>query len=178
MKQRMCPICEAGQLHTHAEWIDVEHLGQQDRIESHYSECDACGSEQAGAAEARFNKRAMVSFKKQVQGLLTGKQVRDLRKDWGLSQDEAAKVFGGGPVAFSKYEADDVMQSDAMDKLLRMADELPTVLDKLMANSGVHSKRVVQWDNVTVVNLATYRAQAKTVVITSHSTGYEARYGS
>lgn len=177
MKQRMCPICEAGQLHTHTEWIDVEHLGQQGRIESHYSECDACGSEQAGATEARFNKRAMVAFKKQVQGLLTGKQVRDLRKAWGLSQDEAAKVFGGGPVAFSKYEADDVMQSDAMDKLLRMADEVPTVLDKLMVNAGVHSKLAVQWDNVTVVNLANYRAKAKAVVITSHSTGYEARYG-
>ncbi|WP_417437564.1 type II toxin-antitoxin system MqsA family antitoxin [Idiomarina abyssalis] len=176
MKQRMCPICEAGQLHTHTEWIDVEHLGQQGRIESHYSECDACGSEQAGATEARFNKRAMVAFKKQVQGLLTGKQVRDLRKAWCLSQDEAAKVFGGGPVAFSKYEADDVMQSDAMDRLIRMADEVPTVLDKLMTNAGVHSKRDVLWNDVTVVNLANYRA-AKAVIITSHSTGYEARYG-
>lgn len=66
MKQRMCPICETGQLDTQTEWIDVEHLGQQGRVESHYSECDTCGSEQAGATEARFNKRAMVAFKKRA----------------------------------------------------------------------------------------------------------------
>lgn len=177
MKKSMCPICEAGQLHTQSEWIDVEHLSQQGRIESHYAECDACGSEQAGTTEARFNKRAMVAFKKQVQGLLTGSQVRELRKRWGLSQDEAAKVFGGGPVAFSKYEADDVMQSDAMDKLLRMADDIPVALSKLMANAGVQGKPAIQWDNVAVVNLAEYRNKAKAVVITSHSTGYEACYG-
>ncbi|WP_394181394.1 type II toxin-antitoxin system MqsA family antitoxin [Marinomonas posidonica] len=177
MKKRMCPICEAGQLHTQSEWINVEHLGQQGKIESHYSECDACGSEQAGAKEARLNKRAMVAFKKQAQGLLTGEQVRKLRKRWGLSQDEAAKVFGGGPVAFSKYETDDIMQSDAMDKLLRVAGEVPVALDKLMANSGIRSKQTTQWDNVDVVNFADYRNMEKPELITSHFTEYEACYG-
>lgn len=66
MKQRMCPICETGQLHTQTEWIYVENLGQQGQAESHYSECDACGSEQAGATEVLFNKRAMVAFKKRA----------------------------------------------------------------------------------------------------------------
>ena len=110
-------------------------MGQQGTIESHYAVCDACGSEQAGAAEARFNKRAMIAFKKRVQGLLTGNEVRELRKRWELSQEEAAKAFGGGPVAFSKYEADDVMQSDAMDKLLRLASDVPAALDKLLADA-------------------------------------------
>jgi len=31
-----------------------------------------------------------------------------------LSQSVAAQVFGGGPVAFSKYENDDVSQSEPM----------------------------------------------------------------
>ncbi|WP_133012409.1 type II toxin-antitoxin system MqsA family antitoxin [Marinomonas flavescens] len=177
MKQRMCPICEAGQLHTQTEWIDVEHLGQQGRIESHFAECDACGSEQAGATEARLNKRAMIAFKKQVQGLLTGKQVRDLRKAWGLSQEEAAKVFGGGPVAFSKYESDDVMQSDAMDKLLRMADEVPIALERLMAKAGVQPKHTIRWDNVAVVNFTKQKTKLRTVIRTSHSIENEASYG-
>jgi HTH-type transcriptional regulator/antitoxin MqsA len=36
-------------------------------------------------------------------------------------------LFGGDPVAFSKYEADDVTQSDAMDKLLRVVSFVPAV---------------------------------------------------
>jgi len=177
MKKRMCPICEAGELHTRSELIDVEHLDQQGQIESHFAECDACGSEQAGTTEARFNKRAMIAFKKQAQGLLTGQQVRVLRKKWALSQEEAAKVFGGGPVAFSKYESDDVMQSDAMDKLLRMADEVPVALDRLMAKAGVQPKHAIRWNNVAVVNFAKQKTKAKTVILTSHPIENEACYG-
>lgn len=76
MANHTCPICGAGQLHLHREPIAVEHLDQQGTIESHYAVCDACGSEQAGTAEARFNKLAMVAFKKRVQSLPTGDKVR------------------------------------------------------------------------------------------------------
>ena len=75
--EKTCPICGAGQLHLHSEQIVVEHLAQQGTIESHYAVCDTCGSEQAGAAEARFNKLAMAEFKQQVQqGQLIGDKVR------------------------------------------------------------------------------------------------------
>lgn len=175
MKTQTCPICEMGQLTSHSEKITVEHLGQQGQIESLYAVCDCCGSEQAGAVEARFNKRAMIAFKKQVQGLLTGVEVRLLRKRWKLNQTEAAQVFGGGSVAFSKYEADDVMQSDAMDKLLRLAADLPVALDKLIANAGVNRKAATGWENVAVVN---FRApKRKTNVVKSHEFEREVCYG-
>lgn len=64
MNTRTCSICEMGQLILHTEKITV--VGQQGQIESQYSMCDYCNSEQAGADEARFNKRAMNAFKKQV----------------------------------------------------------------------------------------------------------------
>jgi HTH-type transcriptional regulator/antitoxin MqsA len=70
----------------------------------------------------------MVAFKKEVDGLLTGAQVRALRERLGINQSEAAKIFGGGLVAFSKYESDDVSQSEAMDKLLR-APDIPAYIE-------------------------------------------------
>ncbi len=66
MDTRTCSICEMGQLILHTEKITVEHLGQHGQIESQYSMCDYCNSEQAGADEALFNKLAMNAFKKQV----------------------------------------------------------------------------------------------------------------
>ncbi|AKX47389.1 hypothetical protein AKN94_08510 [Thiopseudomonas alkaliphila] len=56
MNTRTCSICEMGQLILHTEMVTVEYLGQQDQIESQYSMCDYCNSEQAGADEARFNQ--------------------------------------------------------------------------------------------------------------------------
>lgn len=175
MNSKTCPICEMGQLTPHTDKIMVEHLGQQGQIESQYAVCDCCGSEQAGAAETRFNKRAMIAFKKQVQGLLTGFELESLRKHWGLTQAEAAKVFGGGPVAFSKYESDDVMQSDAMDRLLRLAAVLPAALDKLLADAGVERSAQTSWQNIAVVDFS-FTAR-KTRVVKSHELEREATYG-
>ena len=135
--RNICPICEEGQLHPQIGSNSVEYRGQQTSLNTHFSVCDACGSEQAGAAELRQNKRSMVEFRKKVDGLLTGSQVRSIRKNLGLSQAEAARVFGGGPVAFSKYEADDVAQSEAMDKLLRLSNELPSAFEFLRRQSSI-----------------------------------------
>jgi HTH-type transcriptional regulator/antitoxin MqsA len=60
--------------------------------------------------QTRDNKRAMLAFKKQVADLLTGFELKALRQRLGVIQAQAAVIFGGGPVAFSKYESDDVMQ--------------------------------------------------------------------
>lgn len=174
MNSQTCPICEMGQLTPHTERVTVEHLGQQGQIDSQYAVCDCCGSEQAGTAETRFNKRSMIAFKKQVQGLLTGNELQVLRKSWGLKQADAAKVFGGGPVAFSKYEADDVMQSEAMDKLLRLAAEVPAALDKLISNAGVERNIQANWQNVTIGDFSS-RAR-KTRIVESHTIEQEARY--
>lgn len=178
MTNQLCPICDAGSLHAHTEQVDVEHMGQTGTIPSQYSVCDVCGSEQAGAADARFNKRAMIGFKKRIQGLLTGTEVRVMRKRWQLNQADAAKVFGGGKVAFSKYESDDVMQSEAMDKLLRLANDVPGALDKLMANAGV-DKPVTKasWTSTSVVvNFRERPKHIKAQVISEHPLEHVKRY--
>ena len=126
-----CPICEEGYLDSRIDLDRVEYQGHHAELELHYSICDTCGSEQANMDQLRINKRSMVEFRKKVDGLLTGSQVRSIRKNLGLSQAEAARIFGGGPVAFSKYEADDVTQSEAMDKLLRVVSNVPSVIDFL-----------------------------------------------
>ena len=133
----LCPICGEGRLHPKIEKNPVEYKGETTELAIHFSLCDACGSEQADAAQTRANKRLMIAFKKRVDGLLAGGEVRVLRDKLGLSQAEAAQVFGGGQVAFSKYEHDDVAQSEAMDKLLRLAAELPSAFDLLCRQAGL-----------------------------------------
>ncbi|MDE1333424.1 type II toxin-antitoxin system MqsA family antitoxin [Vibrio vulnificus] len=177
MTTKICPICEQGHLSTQEEIIHVEHMGQHGSISSQFSTCDVCGSEQATSANARFNKRAMIAFKKQVQGLLTGVEVRELRKGWGLSQEDAAKIFGGGPVAFSKYESDDVIQSEAMDRLIRVASDVPASLDKLMANAGVKRQTATDWTTVAIVNFHDKLNIKRTHVVRQHEFGLEANYG-
>ena len=117
--------------------VEAEYNGHKGNVPLHYQLCDACMSDSAGAVQMRANKRGMVAFRKQVDGLLSGAEILALRKRYGLNQQQAARLFGGGPVAFSKYENDDVAHSEAMDKLLRLALRSESVFWELVAQEGM-----------------------------------------
>jgi HTH-type transcriptional regulator/antitoxin MqsA len=135
--KEICPICGEGHLEQLVDKNPVEYKGHTTELNSHYSICDSCGCEQASARELRDNKRAMLAFKKEVDGLLTGEEIRKIRSFLGITQNEAATIFGGGTVAFSKYENNDVVQSASMDRLLRVANEVPEAFNVLVKKVGI-----------------------------------------
>jgi len=135
--KELCPICGEGHVTHHVDQFESEYKGQKAMLPSHYKLCDTCHSDFAGAAEGKLNKRAIMAFRKSVDGLLTGAEIVALRKQYGLTQDQAAKLFGGGPVAFSKYENDDVSQSESMDSLLRLVRESEAAFGVLVNLKGM-----------------------------------------
>lgn len=176
MKSNLCPICQIGHLHSKTESVELEYADHTTSGDNHYSECDHCGSEQATTADAKFNKRIMIAFKKTVLGLLTGTEVRALRKQLGLNQEQAARVFGGGPVAFSKYEADDVMQSEAMDKLLRLARDIPQAAEKLMQDAGLNSATENQWHTDNAFIATSHQRYRSAKLVNKHLINTEVFY--
>src|SRR5260370_31794362 len=80
-------------------------------------------------AAARREARA-----KAKHATLTPLVIMAIRALCGLSQQEAARVFGGGPKAFRKYEAGEVVPSSSMTRLLMLAARRPELFQKV---SGV-----------------------------------------
>jgi HTH-type transcriptional regulator/antitoxin MqsA len=76
-------------------------------------------------AAARREARA-----KAKHATLTPLVIRAIREACGLSQKEAARVFGGGPKAFEKYEAGEIAPSSAMTRLLLLAARRPELFQK------------------------------------------------
>ena len=167
--KELCPICGEGHVTNQVDQFESEYKGQKATLPLHYRLCDTCHSDFAGSQESKLNKRAVMAFRRSVDGLLTGTEIVALRKQYGLTQDQAAKLFGGGPVAFSKYENDDVSQSEAMDSLLRLvrrssvafwelADEKGMLAElKLTANAKATDTTVVGVHTTNVVSMANFR---------------------
>jgi HTH-type transcriptional regulator/antitoxin MqsA len=76
-------------------------------------------------AAARREARA-----KAKHAMLTPLVIKAIREACGLSQREAARVFGGGTKAFEKYEAGEVAPSSAMTRLLLIAAKHPDLFRK------------------------------------------------
>jgi HTH-type transcriptional regulator/antitoxin MqsA len=71
-------------------------------------------------AAARREARA-----KAKHAVLSPLVIRAIREVCGLSQRDAARVFGGGPKAFEKYESGEVSPSSSMTRLLLLAARRP-----------------------------------------------------
>lgn len=138
--QELCPLCGEGHVTTHSEMVESEYKAQKAMLPLVFKQCDACGSDFAGAAEAKLNKRALMAWRKQVDGLLTGEEITALRRIYKMTQGQAAQLFGGGPVAFSKYENDDVAQSEAMDTLLRLVRRSKDTFWALVEEKGMEAE--------------------------------------
>ncbi|WP_321905759.1 type II toxin-antitoxin system MqsA family antitoxin [Paraburkholderia tropica] len=93
------------------------------------SKCSTCGEKWFTLEQERHNDRLLrqtYDAKRDAvrvqMGLLSKDEVARIRSKVHLTQREASQVLGGGPKAFNKYESGEVLQSQAMDKLLRLID--------------------------------------------------------
>lgn len=150
----LCQICGEGQETKHCELAEHEYRGHKAMLPLHFVSCDTCHSESAGQEESLVNRRGMIAFRKTVDGLLTGAEIASLRHHYQLTQTQAAKLFGGGPVAFSKYENDDVTQSEAMDTLLRLVRRSEVAFWELVAEKGVAAELKRQMPSPVATALA------------------------
>lgn len=123
MTDKKCPICNAGELALFQEPDEIQYKGQTLSVVVEYAVCQQCGEEMILPEQIKRNDCRVRDAWRKADGLLTGTEIADLRKKLGLTQQDAAKVFGGGVNAFSKYERGEVIQSEGMDKLMRLALE-------------------------------------------------------
>ena len=63
---------------------------------------------------------------------LTREEIRAIRQDLGLTQVEAGELLGGGPRAFTKYEAGTVKPAAAVIKLLLLMETHPETITTLV----------------------------------------------
>ena len=143
MKNKICPVCGEGHLHSESELVEFKYKNTKKMLATKYSVCDECDSEIASEDDAKFNKRSVTAFHKTVDGLLTGDELKKIRKILGITQQQASIIFGGGPNSFTKYENGDVIQSAAMDSLIRLSIDSVDSFDILCRKKGIKIESVV-----------------------------------
>ena len=86
----ICPVCGVGHLSAQIDYDVVAYKDQTKSLPARFSVCDTCGSETATKVDLRENKRIFIEFKKCVDGLLTGSEIRAIRTEvWKITQQQA-----------------------------------------------------------------------------------------
>lgn len=135
-----CNECGEGRLHPSTWEADFRHYDGTIHVTGlQCHRCDACGADPVFPDQVAFNEKRIADAKRKETGRLVGREVRVLREQLGLTQQQAATLFGGGANAFSKYERGDTLQSVAMDRLMKAAAFVPGVLEFLQMEVDFHA---------------------------------------
>lgn len=145
MKNEQCPICGQGILKKEVRDEIFEYKGCSKIIPNYVTySCPECGESIVDSASLKASGKLLKDFQREVDGLLSGMEIKRIRLKLGLTQTEMSEVLGGGTKAFARYESDSICQSKAMDTLLRILDRFPHVLQVIKGSSGsIEEKKVL-----------------------------------
>jgi HTH-type transcriptional regulator / antitoxin MqsA len=126
-----CPLCGEGELKRELRAVPYTYRGTTVEVEQPGDWCSACGEGALSVEDMAATAKACHDMIATKEGLLTCDEIRRIRTKLGLSQADAAELFGGGVNAFSRYERGVTMQPRALDQLLRLLDRHPNQVEEL-----------------------------------------------
>lgn len=116
-----CIYCKSNDIEICNEEETISYKEKDLKVFMLYTLCHLCGKEFVPKDQILVNDARVRDAKKVSDGLLSSKEIYLARMELGITQEEAAIIFGGGKNAFSKYERAEVSQSTSMDKLIKVA---------------------------------------------------------
>ena len=136
-KTRRCPACRQADLQPATRVREFRPYGQVLRVELLTSKCPACSALATSTEQHSENLKRLKARKAQYGGLLLGEEILSLRRRYGITQQAAAKIFGKGKIAFSRYENETSYPDISTTRLLELAIEKPDVIRWLADKTGV-----------------------------------------
>jgi putative zinc finger/helix-turn-helix YgiT family protein len=134
-----CPMCGEGSLQPRADRQYVfRYLRRLHTVAGlEHAVCDRCGTSSYLPGQLARNKTRIEQAQREVAGYIGPQDILALRERYGLSQKLAARIFGGGVRAFSKWERGEVRPAEPTAKLMHLALADPGAMRSLVKLAGL-----------------------------------------
>jgi HTH-type transcriptional regulator/antitoxin MqsA len=130
-----CPTCGIGKLVTATRDAPYTYKGKSTIIKAvkgQYCDNPKCGEIVMEMGESVRTSGEMLAFNKTVNAKLTPIHLLPaVRRRFNLTQQQAAKVFGGGPNAFSRYESGKTKPPLTLVQLFKVLDKHPDLFEEV-----------------------------------------------
>ncbi|CBL45366.1 conserved hypothetical protein [gamma proteobacterium HdN1] len=128
-----CPACGGAKFIQDTRDLPYSYKGHDTVILAVTGDfCARCGESITDAAENERVMREVKAFNRQINTSNSDPAfILSMRKKLNLAQSEAAKIFGGGINAFSRYENGVSEPPLSLIKLLKLLDRHPELLKEL-----------------------------------------------
>ena len=128
-----CPICGGADLVHDTRDQTYTYKGESTILPQVVGDfCPACDEAVLDAAESKRIMALMQEFNQQVNAAIVDPQfIAEVRKQLNIDQREAARLFGGGVNAFSRYETGKTRPPLALVQLFKLLQGHPELFDEV-----------------------------------------------
>lgn len=137
-----CPTCAIGNLVATVRDVPYTYKGKKTvlkAVKGRFCDNRKCREAVMDKDESARASKEMLEFNKRVNaGLTPIDLLTQVREQLNLTQQQAAKVFGGGPNAFSRYESGKTKPPVALVKLFKVLKKHPDLFEEI-AETGDHA---------------------------------------
>lgn len=124
-----CPVCGQSAVVTTNAPLTVEFRDSSYAVTGFtYDVCTECSEEFFVPGQVDAIQSAAVAMAREAQGLLTPEQIRQLRTDLSLRQNDLEDILGVGPKSVTRWEKGTVFQSAVADRFMRKLWQHPEIL--------------------------------------------------
>jgi putative zinc finger/helix-turn-helix YgiT family protein len=131
----VCPNCEKVSELEHI--ITTEELnvrGDIIKVEVEYYKCTECGEEFEDPGSKNDPLEKAYREYRRRHGMIQPEEIREMRKLYGLTQQELSKLIGWGGASLSRYE-NGALQDDAHDRVLQLVKS-PENMYRIVIKNG------------------------------------------
>lgn len=148
-----CTNCESSNVQIIDENVPFVYKEKNVELVLHSTVCCDCGDEYVSADQIKEADDLYRRARANIDGILKPDEIKEIRKCFGFTQEEASRIFGGGSRAFGKYERGEVNVSASMNSLMLIARDVPGAMDYLLSRSGLKPKVVLKEINAQISEL-------------------------
>jgi len=140
-----CPTCEIGNLVEGVRDLPYTYKGEKivlKAVKGRFCNNRKCREVVMDKDESARTSREMLEFNKKVNADLTPIDLlTQVRGQLKLTQQQAAKVFGGGPNAFSRYESGKTKPPVALVKLFKVLNKHPDLFKEIAEGDSAAARK-------------------------------------
>ena len=125
-KGELCPACQNGKLDKIIKDIVLTYKKKQKVLKSKkVFKCELCDFEGLTKKSSRDIEKGLTDFRRDVDGLLSSDQLKQIRQRLGLNKKKMAWLLSVNAKTIGRYESGKITQSHQIDRLYQLFDIYP-----------------------------------------------------